>query len=108
MVTGTWLTSQRPGSEKVKFIQYRLQHRLQGQTAWVPVSALPLVSQVTLGEVTLPLGASVSSSEIGTIVPDLGLFPGLNESMYRKCSALIINITDALFCVVVFRWALPF
>lgn len=31
---------------------YRLEHGLRGQAAWVPVPALPFISQVTLGKVT--------------------------------------------------------
>ena len=71
-----------------------MEAQTQDQTAWVPSLALPPFSQVTLGEATWCLGALVSSSEIGTVVPDSGLLPGLNESIPVQGSDLIISIID--------------
>ena len=34
----------RQGSEKVKPIRFRLEHRRQGRTTWVPIPVLPLLS----------------------------------------------------------------
>ena len=48
----------------------QVEARARRQTAQLPSLALPSFSQVTLGKATWCLGAWVSSSEIGTVVPD--------------------------------------